>query len=249
MEWLNNAWVVGIGTGAISGLFVAWITSRLFSGASLKEHNSRLAAANREIVLALRSGIPEGAVPSVNVVEALIEATARRFGVRPSELYGPQELGADLIKEVMDSSFISAQTKQGYCEQLLTLKSTKEPSLPALTNHDRDGPTNAMVLAGILGLVTFGMTAFTYVAFRVGEIAGNWSWLQTLSVPGLIAVASAVIATLVTSAAAAWRRSQEVKKDQAVIDEMVSKMTTTRKVLAEANEQWEKAKLPKSGAE
>ena len=51
----------------------------------------------------------------------MINATARKYAVDQSDLYDPTQIGEELTKEIMDSSFISANTKQEYCKQLNSL--------------------------------------------------------------------------------------------------------------------------------
>ncbi|WP_284321093.1 hypothetical protein [Dyella acidisoli] len=78
---------------------------------------------NREVVYALRPGISEGQIPSEQVLESLLNATARRHKVGRDDIYKPKQIAEELIKEIMDSSFISSDTKQRYCETLAHLVS------------------------------------------------------------------------------------------------------------------------------
>jgi len=94
LSWLDNAWVVGI----VSGIIVFLITNWLFSGQSKRELGRRIALANREVVLAVRQGIPEDTVPTPEVLDALTKATARKHALRSEELYGAAEVAQDLIK-------------------------------------------------------------------------------------------------------------------------------------------------------
>jgi hypothetical protein len=121
MSWLNNAWVVGVSTGIVSGLLVTWLLNLFLSKKKDREYEQRIAAANREVILSVRAGIPDDNLPGKEVVEALIHSTARRYSVQPTELYQPKELSEELIKEVMDSSFLSQTKKIEYCTALLPL--------------------------------------------------------------------------------------------------------------------------------
>lgn len=121
MSWLNNAWTIGIGTGLLSGFLVTWITHRFLSKKENREYAQKVLGANREIIYAIRPGISEGQIPSREVIIALTNATARRFGISPSNLYRPHEIAEELIKEVMDSSFLSSAQKSEYCTQLTPL--------------------------------------------------------------------------------------------------------------------------------
>jgi len=121
MEWLNNPWVIGIGGGILSGLGVTVVSRILFSRRDREEYLHKLQSANQEIVYALRPGIPEGHLPDRQLVESLVNATARKYLVDKNDMHGPIQIGEELAKEIMDSSFISAKTKQVYSKQLACL--------------------------------------------------------------------------------------------------------------------------------
>lgn len=120
-EWLSNPWVVSIVAGVISGPLVTLVAQRIFGGASVAERRRRAASTNTEVIHTLRPGIAEGVIPSREVVEALIHSTARRNDVDSKYVYDCPTIGEELIKEVMDSSFISAQQKADYCDALRAL--------------------------------------------------------------------------------------------------------------------------------
>ena len=126
-EWLSNPWGIGIGGGILSGLVVTVVSRRVFSRGDRGEYIQKLQSANREIIYALRPGISEGHGPDRRVVESLINATARKYAVDKSDLHDATQIGEELAKEIMDSSFISAKTKREYCNQLDSL--TQEPAV------------------------------------------------------------------------------------------------------------------------
>lgn len=121
MSILNNAWVVGIGGGILSGLFVAFISRYLFAKKDNREYTQKVFAVNREVIYALRPGISEGKFPTDEVLDSLLSATARRYKVSREDVFKPKQIAEELIKEIMDSSFISSDTKQDYCDSLLHL--------------------------------------------------------------------------------------------------------------------------------
>ena len=118
LDWLNDPWVIGIGGGILSGLVVTAVSRLLLSKRENREYAQKLAAANQEIVYAIRPGIPEGVFPTRQVLAALGAATARKYAVEKGDLFGPSELAQELMKEVMDSSFLSASDKQEHCSKL-----------------------------------------------------------------------------------------------------------------------------------
>ncbi|WP_447076944.1 hypothetical protein [Vibrio alginolyticus] len=118
MEVFNNAWFVGIGGGVLSGLIVTMITRYVFSRKDNREYLQKVSSVNREIVYALRPGISEGHIPDESVLTALINSTSRKYRVNRDDVYKPKQVAEELIKEIMDSSFISSETKKTYCETL-----------------------------------------------------------------------------------------------------------------------------------
>lgn len=132
---LNNGWVIGIGGGVLSGLIVAWLTRTLFSKKDLRELAVNISSANREVLYAIRPEISENSLPTVEIIESLRNATARKYKVEPERLHGITEIVEELIKEIMDSSFISSSAKKSYCESLKTLTPKKTSELEALSEN------------------------------------------------------------------------------------------------------------------
>jgi len=124
---LSNSWFVGIAGGILSGLIVTVITRYIFSRRDNREYAQKIAAVNREVVYALRPGISEGYIPDEAVLSSLINATARKYRVSRDDVFRPKQIAEELIKEIMDSSFISSDTKQTYCETLAHL--VEEPEI------------------------------------------------------------------------------------------------------------------------
>lgn len=122
---LSNPWVVGIGGGILSGLFVAIITRLIFSRRDKREYIQRIQLANSEVLYAVRPGVSEGLIPNKGVVKSLISATARKYNVDKEDMLNSNDLADELIKEVMDSSFISASAKDDFCEKLTGFRDGK----------------------------------------------------------------------------------------------------------------------------
>ena len=129
VEILQNSWLINIGTGVISGLLVAILTRAAFSRKDDKELARAIENANREVLFAIRAEVSESNIPVLDVVHALINATARKYKLETRLLLRPQQLSEELIKEVMDSSFISSNQKAEYCLALASLKPSHETEL------------------------------------------------------------------------------------------------------------------------
>lgn len=139
MDIINNQWVAGIGAGIISGLVVFWITRYFFSKRDNREYFQKVAAANREVLYAIRPGISEGTVPSEAILKRLVMATARKYNIEEKSMLTISEISSELIKEVMDSAFISASSKIDFCNKLSSLSSDiREKSLSAEDKYEDD---------------------------------------------------------------------------------------------------------------
>src|SRR6478752_1387093 len=86
MEWWSNPWIVGIGTAIISGVVVNLISRALWSRRDNSELRQKIDSANNEIIYALRPSVAEGAMPSKEILMALINATARKYSLKTQNL-------------------------------------------------------------------------------------------------------------------------------------------------------------------
>lgn len=117
-NFINNSWFVGIVGGLLSGLATTWIGRKIFSEKDKKEYIRKIDSTNKEIVYSLRSAISDNIHHDHKIITSLMAATARKNGVLISDIYSIKEVAEDLIKEVMDSSFIPTEYKKKYCEGL-----------------------------------------------------------------------------------------------------------------------------------
>jgi hypothetical protein len=146
-DWFNNPWFVGIGGGVLSGLAATWISRLIFSKRDNREYAQKVAATNREVIYSLRPGISEGVIPDSEIVDALIAATCRKYGVSETDAYDIFDISEELIKEVMDSSFISSTTKIEFCNKLLKLQEIPEAVIQSVVAEQRktDRPTTSSI--------------------------------------------------------------------------------------------------------
>ncbi len=206
MDLFNNAWVVGIGGGVLSGLLVTLITRFLFSKRDNREYAQKLAAVNTEVVYALRPGISEGHIPDQEVLSSLINATARKYRVSRDDVFRPKQIAEELIKEIMDSSFISAETKKSYCETLAHLIQVE----PAVINISLPEEAERKIsesdyrqklvarMSAILGL-TAAMGTMTVTLFKgMGEDSTRFgvSRIFDLAIPSFTVITATMVAML-----------------------------------------------------
>ena len=174
VDWFNNTWVVGILGGILSGLIVNYVSRLFLSKKENREYLQKIFSANREVIYSIRPGISEGVIPKPETVEALIIATARKYSVNREDVYGQAEITQELTKEVMDSSFISSQLKQEYCDRLLSIIPTKvlaeeaekestpiEVRIVSQQSRERTIDRMSMVLGVFTGLMSLVFAMFT----------------------------------------------------------------------------------------
>lgn len=133
MDILNNAWVVGIVGGILSGLIVTFISRLFFSKKENDMYIQNLRLANNEVIYALRPAISANQFPSEDIINALIEANSRKFKVNREDMYNPREVAEELTKEIMDTSFIPYEKKEELFKHLVELYSSDVSSLKVLT--------------------------------------------------------------------------------------------------------------------
>lgn len=166
MDFFSNPWVVGIGGGVLSGLLVTLITRYLFSKRERREYLQKVATANNEIIYAIRPAIAEKVIPSNEMLEALFSATARKYSVDESDLYSKASLANELIKEVMDNTFLSSQQKVEFCSLLSSLKKIRKegPEVQQLVEYVHINRSSSGDTSTMLGMVT-AMMALSTILF------------------------------------------------------------------------------------
>lgn len=223
-QLLTNGWVVGIGGGILSGLIVAWLTSTLFSKKDLREIAINTSSANREVLYAIRPEISENSLPTAQVIEALKNATARKYKVESSRLHGTKEIVEELIKEIMDSSFISSAAKKDYCNSLKTLIPEKTMELEALSEDRevfvarveyREKMTTllSLTLGTIVALAT--MLSFIRSSFESSSLLGS----VTESFFPMILVIFSVMLVMTAMQVALKLRHRKIRIENGISDE------------------------------
>ncbi|MFP9227604.1 hypothetical protein [Pectobacterium cacticida] len=134
-NFINNSWFIGIVGGILSGLATTWLGRKLFSEKDKKEYIRKVDSTNKEIVYSLRSAISDNIHHDNKIITSLMAATARKNGVLITDIYSIKEVTEDLIKEVMDSSFIPSEYKNKYCEGLTKTYLTEEVTDQKKTNQ------------------------------------------------------------------------------------------------------------------
>jgi len=175
LDLLKNPWMIGVGGGILSGLIVWFLTQWVASRKDNSEYRRRVSAANGEVILSLRSGIAEQELPSSQVLEALMNSVARKHQVSRSDLHGSRQIAEELIREIMDSSFISHQTKKSYCTSLsefidIPRQSTATESASKELGSVLQAYRSRMINSMSLALATTTMLMTFVVALQSGDV-------------------------------------------------------------------------------
>lgn len=200
MELFNNAWVVGIVGGILSGIIVARISKLIFSRRDNREYAQKISQANHEVLYAVRPGISEGVIPTNDVLERLIEATARKYGVDASDMHNLNDVSSELIKEVMDSSFIYASAKQEFCEKLTKIKK-EEPALKKMA-FEREYDISARYRRQMVGTISGMVAILTALSGIMITISKDTTILEPknlafIAIPALVAIVISLVSVMV----------------------------------------------------
>ena len=167
MEYLSNPWIIGIGTGIISGLLVYWITNLIVHKRANKEYQQSLRAANNEILYTKRPFIVDKIIPPIQVVRSLLSSTARKYNVNQKDLYSIEVLVDDLTKEVLENPFLTSEVGMSYCTVLTSLvnenlKSASQKIIEVKSNRKSDTTINYMSFLFALTVAVITMFVFVF---------------------------------------------------------------------------------------
>jgi hypothetical protein len=160
-EFFTNSWVVSI----LTGLLVYGLTKLIESFRERKHYVNTLKLANDEVFNTLKTMIPEEKLPSPVVLFSLHRATAKKYGVKQEDMNVLPTIIDGLIKEILDSSFLSYQDKVLYSEKLLELikntRSTNE-SYTDVKNNQINGRDKIFSVAAALTSVFASIVVFAF---------------------------------------------------------------------------------------
>ncbi|WP_224925840.1 hypothetical protein [Bacillus pumilus] len=114
----ENPWIVGIGGGIISGLFVFYMTNFIFNKISKKDYFIKVHQSNKEMIGLLILSISEGELPSLKILNSLLSSLSRKYNVKLQDMYSIKEILEDLIREIFDTNFIAIDKKISISESL-----------------------------------------------------------------------------------------------------------------------------------
>jgi len=166
MEWINNQWLIGIGTSIISGFLVFFFTRKFFTEKQKKEYEQKIKTANNEILYSVRPLIVEKTKPTLRVLKSVLISTARKYGVELTDIYNRETLCDDLTNEIMSNSFLSSDQKLELSLMISEFKEEGEQkSEPKVVTIYKDSKSNtSTTMAFTLSIMT-AMFALTFTIF------------------------------------------------------------------------------------
>lgn len=118
LSFLQNAWVVGIGGGIISGMIVFFITNWIYKRKDNSKYLEQISRANSDIIHVLKPYVAEKGLPDKEIVDAIIVSIARKYNVKTEELYSIRIVCEELIREIIENVYVSSIKKQEYSMEL-----------------------------------------------------------------------------------------------------------------------------------
>jgi hypothetical protein len=192
MDLLSNIWVVGAAGGLVCGILVRLIIGRMFSARGHREYERTLAIANDEILHAVRPAIEQKILPSTAMLDALFSATARKYSVDSRDLLPKAALADELIKEVIDNTFLSSQQKAEFSQLLAGMKepadaSPKRGAEPVTVASRADISDPRGILGLSTGLMAFVLSLVFYIKDKEEFVTGGLM-LKILPVLGIVCI-------------------------------------------------------------
>jgi hypothetical protein len=213
----TNPWLVGIGASTASGLIVWFLTSFLFKKRDDAQYRRQVEAANEHLVNSLRPSISEESLPDVQVIAALRSANARKYHVREDDVWSVDAVLDELVREVMDSSFIGERIKKNYSQELVAakiayfdqLRQMEEQARNASGGEERERESSGWSV--ILALLAMGATLALVL-----QLTGTRTWvivLTSVAVPTVFTVLASIVFVLVSNLGAKAKAEEEAEKE------------------------------------
>lgn len=196
MSWLDNQWVIGLGTGLVTTLITLGIGKFFASKKENREFLRRVEIANNEILHALRPLIAEQKEPTKAMIRSLVNSTARNFLLEPKDLLSVGEIIDALVREIMVNSFLSSHQKIEFSQVVYSLRE-EAPAVAVSEKKYRVLNFAPEVLAMMAGLMAAAFSLFAKESELDSKISEN-----------AIVIVYAVITSIVAMVAGYyWKRS------------------------------------------
>jgi len=201
MEYLNNQWIVGIGTSIISGLIVFFITRKFFTVKQSREYGQKIRTANNEILYAIRPIIVEKTELNIKILNSILESISRKYNVALADIYDRDSLCDDLINEIMTNSFLSSQQKMNLTTMIINFKEDRmhRPE-PDIEHVNRGKSTKSYTSSNFIATAMSMMATLYALAFTLYGSVNKNSVIGTELEPKryIVVIMSALLVPLFT---------------------------------------------------
>ena len=219
MTALNNPWLIGIGGGIISGFVVAFVTRWIFQRRERKEYRQRVDTANNDVFFSVRSVVSDLQLPSKEVLDSLLESTARKYRVKVDDLYDASSLANDLVKEILGNLFLDSKIKIEFSDKI---EAWKDQLIQAGMIKYFLPTSESDVSANYMSIVTGIMTAFMGIAGTLLYVAKEKfvAFGSSKLVIVVLVLMSTALLSIVFSATILHDRDRTKKKNEDELDFM-----------------------------
>lgn len=139
VELIQNPWIVAIGSSVISGVLVYIITERFLKHDQNKEKAKKIESANMEIISILTRCIVEGELLKPEAVRSVLKSACRKYGVKEREVFSLEEIGEELLNDILKTPYISVKQKEEYVEKMnryqIDVKSIEKQTTKEIKNE------------------------------------------------------------------------------------------------------------------
>ncbi|MCR4933376.1 MAG: hypothetical protein K6A29_04195 [Lachnospiraceae bacterium] len=119
LEFLKSSWVVGIVTGIISGFLVYIFTNLIMKKKGKVEYYKNVSEANHYVIATLKPYISEKGLPNVDIFNAIISSTARKYSVGKNDMFSVAVFCEELIREIIGDVYVASEKKKEYTDSLV----------------------------------------------------------------------------------------------------------------------------------
>ncbi len=229
VKLFSNAWVVGIGGGIISGIIVYFITAGILHRKENTKYLEQINNANLDIIRSLKPYIAEKGLPEKEIIDAIILSTARKYKVKSEELYSIRIVCEELIREIVENVYVSADKKQEYTahlreylhnlnkerdKSLLVTEIEKELIVSTKINKMEYSKKLSSTFSIMVAMLSAFLTLFSFVMLDVFPImSGSLHGMETVIIITVITMAMIVMCLFVVTFQRLLERAKKSHND------------------------------------
>lgn len=204
LNFLENPWVVGICGGIISGIIVYFFTELLCKRKGNANYLERVNRANLDLIHILKPYVVEKGLPSEEVIDAILLSTSRKHEVKCDDMYSVRIICEELIREIIEDTYIPSDKKQEYSQQLseyLHRMNSEQSKASHTSDMEREmraqrNAENASfyrkastILSCTLAVFSFAFTMLSLIAPVLGPFLSNQNTGTKVGITVLVSVA------------------------------------------------------------